>query len=229
MRRFYGTDRSKHAAGQDVDQLIESVRVGREEAFGQLFEAFRRHLLLVANQELPPALRGKLGASDLVQETAVDARRDFPAFRGSTPEECFAWLRTILRNNLIDAVRRYKLTQKRAAGLEVSLATPEGRREGGLVEMPQGPPDGSAIRHEDAAILTETLLRLSADHQVVLKLRYWEGLSFIEIGMRLGRSAEAARKLWFRAVERLQDELDAASLRDASSRSSHDHLERVAT
>lgn len=229
MRRSSGTDRSRQAAGQDLDRLIESVRGGREEAFGRLFEAFRRHLLLVANQELPPALRGKLGASDLVQETAVDARRDFPAFRGSSPEECFAWLRTILRNNVVDAVRRYKLAQKRAAALELSLATPEGRREGRLVEMPQGPPDGSAIRREDAGILTETLLRLSADHQAVLKLRYWEGLSFSEIGMRLGRSAEAARKLWFRAVERLQDELNAANLRDSASRSSNDHLERVPT
>lgn len=217
--------RSREANGE-LARLIESARDGRAEAFGRLFEAFRRHLLLLANQELPPTLRGKLGASDLVQETAVDAQRDFLAFRGSTPEECFAWLRAILRNNVVDAVRRYKTSQKRAAGVEVSLASPEGRREGKTLQMPRALPDGSVIRREDASILAAMLRRLAADHQAVLRMRHWEGLSFQEIGERLDRSAEAARKLWYRAVERLQDEMDSAAL-DAVESSSEERFEPI--
>jgi DNA-directed RNA polymerase specialized sigma24 family protein len=49
--------------------------------------------------------------------------------------------------------------------------------------------------------------RLSADHQAVLRMRYWDGLSFVEIGDRMSRSPDAVRKLWFRAVQRLQEEM----------------------
>ena len=191
--------------------LLEAARCGHDDAFGRLFESFRRHLLLVAHRELPHGLRGKIGPSDVVQETAVDAQRAFPAFRGSTAEECFAWLRSILRNNVVDAVRRYELSQKRASGREISLATEAGRRQGGLVELPHGLPDGSAIRHEDADVLARAMARLSGDHHAVLRLRYWEGLSFPEIGQRLGRSPDAVRKLWYRAVERLQEEMNSES------------------
>jgi RNA polymerase sigma-70 factor (ECF subfamily) len=204
----------KHSGHQDsrqpghaVARLLDAARDGHGDAFGRLFETFRRHLLLAAHEELPPALRGKLGASDLVQETAVDARRDFPAFRGSTAEECFAWLRAILRHNVVDAVRRYGTSQKRAVGLEVSLASPTGRREGAILEASHGLPDGSAIRREDATLLAAAMGRLSADHQAVLRMRYWDGLSFVEIGDRMSRSPDAVRKLWFRAVQRLQEEM----------------------
>jgi RNA polymerase sigma-70 factor (ECF subfamily) len=117
----------------------------------------------VAHRELPQALRGKVGPSDLVQEPAVEAQRGFAGFRGTTAEECFAWLRSILRNNVIDTVRHYEITQKRAADLEISLATVAGRRQGGMVELPHGRPDGSAIRREDADALTRALGRLSDD------------------------------------------------------------------
>lgn len=206
-----GDARFEESPSPSVGRLLVAVRNGEPEAFGPLFDAFRRHLLLAAHRELPVSLRGKVGPSDLVQETAVDARRDFPSFRGSTAEECFAWLRSILRNNVVDAVRRYETAQKRAASREISLASPVGRREGKSLEMPNGPPDGSAIRREDAALLSAALERLSADHQAVLRHRYWDGLSFVDIGTRLGRSPDAVRKLWYRAVERLQEEMSSLS------------------
>lgn len=211
-----GIDRAQESADGDLRRLIDACRDGQADAFGRLFETFRQHLLFLAKQELPPGLRGKLGASDLVQETAFDAQSDFRAFRGSTPEECLAWLRAILRNNLIDAVRRYKTAQKRAARVEFSLDTPQGRREGENLAMSWGISDNSAMRREDASILACTIVRLSPDHQEVLRMRHWEGLSFIEIGNRLDRSPDAARKLWYRALDRLQDELQGNSVGKAT-------------
>jgi len=108
---------------------------------------------------------------------------------------------------VVDAVRRYGTSQKRAVGLEVSLASPTGRREGAILEASHGLPDGSAIRREDATLLAAAMGRLSADHQAVLRMRYWDGLSFVEIGDRMSRSPDAVRKLWFRAVQRLQEEM----------------------
>lgn len=226
-----GSSGSSTPTARSLGCLLDAARRGHDDAFGMLFETFRRHLLLVAHEELPAALRGKLGASDVVQETAVDARRNFPAFRGSTAEECFAWLRAILRNNVVDAVRRYGTSQKRAVRLEVSLTSPAGRREGAMLEALHGLPDGSAIRREDAGLLTAAVGRLSSDHQAVLRLRYWEGLSFVEIGERMSRSPDAVRKLWYRAVQRLQEEMKAAAGVEADhlDSSAVHHLEPVRT
>jgi DNA-directed RNA polymerase specialized sigma24 family protein len=40
-------------------------------------------------------------------------------------------------------------------------------------------------------------------------LRYQGDLSFEDIGQRLGRSGNAARKLWLRALRKLEQELEA--------------------
>ena len=63
-------------------------------------------LLRIARREVPNALRGKASASDLVQQTFLEAVRDFAQFQGSTVAELRAWLRRILRNNLANLTRR---------------------------------------------------------------------------------------------------------------------------
>ena len=72
----------------------------------------------------------------------------------------------------------------------------------------QRTPRSGAIANEDAALLRAALARLPEQAQQVIKLRSWEQLSFPEIGEKMDRSAEAARKLWSRAVEQLTRELE---------------------
>lgn len=203
-----------HAAGtpaaQSVDALLAAARRGCPTSLGWIFEALRARLVAVADQELPVSLRAKMGPSDLVQETAIDMQRDFASFRGSTAEECFAWLRSILRNNVVDKVRQFEATQKRDLGREEPI-DPAGRDAGGRLPACTKLPEGSAIRHEDAAAVSQALARLPADHRTVIELRYWRGLSFGDIGVEMGRSPDAVRKLWYRAIERLQAELAAGA------------------
>jgi len=66
-------------------------------------------------------VQAKLDASGIVQQTLLDAHLAQAEFRGTTEAELAAWLRTILANNLLNAVRSWK-TQKRAAGRELSLS-----------------------------------------------------------------------------------------------------------
>jgi RNA polymerase sigma-70 factor (ECF subfamily) len=203
-------------ARADICDLITAARRGTPDAIGQIFEAARGHLLQCADRELPADLRAKVGPSDVVQETAVDMQRDFVQFSGTTAEELFAWLREILRHNLVDAVRHYRESLKRDVAREVSLASQPGRRDGeALVEIIHSP-DGSAIRREEAATLNQVLARLPPEYQRVLQLRYWSGMSFVDMAPQLGRSPDAARKLWYRALERLQSELATATALNVS-------------
>ncbi len=217
------TQISAEARAHQIEHLLDEARHGSDAAIGSLFESARAYLLFLANRELPRGLQAKFGASDLVQETAIEAHRDFARFAGSTPEEFYAWLRSILQNNLRDAVRRYEVSQKRDIAKETRLGSLADRRDNGqtVLSWPHDrsrPPDGSIIRREDTAKLEAVLARLPDDYRIVLRMRYWDSLSFQQIGDRFGRSAEAARKLWYRAVHKLQDELrspdDATRLHD---------------
>lgn len=189
--------------------LLEQAQAGNAAALGSLLEAARSSMLLQAEHNLPPTLRAKVAPSDIVQETAIDAHRNFPRFRGTTQEELYAWLRTILQNNVTDAVRRFEMAQKRATNREASISVVVDRR--GISVLPTGShgPELSAIRREDAAMLAGVMTRVPQDYQTVLRLRYWDGLSFPQIALRIGRSEEASRKLWYRALARLTSELRA--------------------
>src|SRR5262245_25812028 len=105
----------------DVGRWLAEARGGCNDALGQALEACRAYLLLIAEEELDPELRRKGGASDLVQETFLEAQRDFLRFQGATPEEWRAWLRRLLLNNVTDFGRRFRATTKRNADRELPL------------------------------------------------------------------------------------------------------------
>lgn len=195
-------------ARADICELLDRARRGAPDAIGRIFEAVRGQLIDLADRELPADVRARIGPSDVVQETAVDMHRDFGQFTGRTAEECYAWLREILRHNVVDAIRRYRDALKREAGREVSIKAVRPPVDPAL-PMGHRLPEGSAIRREEAAVLKQTMARLPDDYRRVLELRYWRGLSFVAMAPELGRSPEAVRKLWYRAIERLQAELTA--------------------
>jgi RNA polymerase sigma-70 factor (ECF subfamily) len=166
--------------------------------------------MMVAARGLGSDLIAKGGASDLVQETLLGAYRDFGNFEGRTHEELLAWLRRILRNNLAVFRRRYRETHKRNAAREVSMGAAEAGSRWGLLPAEQETPGGAAARREQVATLFAALGRLGETHRQVVLWYQYDRLTFEEIGRRLGRSAEAARKLWSRALVRLSEELGPA-------------------
>lgn len=197
---------------QDVEQWLAAARVGSSEALGRVLESCRNYLLLIAHQEIDPALQGKGGPSDVVQETFLEAQRAFVRFEGHSEAELRAWLRRLLLNNVADFTRRYRDTEKRQTSREVSLedGAGSGQPEGG-VAADGSSPSRQAQEHEQTAALREALARLPEDYRQVLVWRYEEERSFEEIARLMGRSPNAVRKLWARALERLQQEMETES------------------
>jgi RNA polymerase sigma-70 factor (ECF subfamily) len=194
-----------HAA----DDWLTAARAGSHEALGQALEACRRYLLDIARQELDPALQAKGGASDVVQDAFLDAQRDFGQFHGTSDGELRAWLRQLLLHHVYKLARRYRTTQKRAAGREVSLQA----AEPGVAGVPATTPTPSvqAMAQEQADRVQQCIVRLPEDYRRVILWRYQEHCGFDEIARRLDRSETAVRKLWARAVERLQQEMQRSS------------------
>jgi RNA polymerase sigma-70 factor (ECF subfamily) len=196
---------------ESADRLT-AARAGSREALGQALEACRAYLLKIAEHDLDPALRPKGGASDLVQQTFLEAQRDFGRFAGRSEEELLAWLRQLLRNNLANFARDFRQTGKRRIDREVALDTPDSSAGlAGQLPADATSPSGQAATDEQAELLRRAMDRLPEDYRRVLKLRYQEGRSFEEIAGLIGRSPNAARKLWARAVEALETELGPAA------------------
>jgi len=188
-------------------KLIRSAREGSRPALGLLLESFRPMLLAQADDEMAADLRAKAGPSDVVQQSFLKAQRAFDGFRGASPGELAAWLQAILRTTLTDFVREYHETAKRDPAREARLS--------GVETAARGPsPSQLACRNEQAERLRRAIERLSAEQQEVIRLRHREGRSFAEVGAAVGKSEEAARKVWGRAVDELR-EIIASDERDS--------------
>src|SRR5687768_14088115 len=90
-----------------VADLLAQARDGDPQGRDRLFAACQSWLSIVASAQVEGRLRAKVAPSDLVQETLLEAHRDFEHFRGASTGEWLAWLRKILARNAADAARRY--------------------------------------------------------------------------------------------------------------------------
>jgi RNA polymerase sigma-70 factor (ECF subfamily) len=193
------------------DRLMDEACDRATVPIGPLLEGCRQYLMLVATHTLGRELSGKAGASDLVQETFLEAQRNASQFRGRSRQELLAWLCRILACRAANMRRRFLKTQKRAGTRELPLdAIDAGENPQAPAIACKGPsPSEHAIGKELAAILEGALDRLPSHYRSAILWRQQEQLSFQEIGDRLGVTAEAARKHWSRAIVQLRRTLDA--------------------
>jgi RNA polymerase sigma-70 factor (ECF subfamily) len=197
--------------GDPLSDWLAAARAGSADALGQALQACRGYLLLIAEQELDSDLRAKGGASDLVQETFIKAQRHFAGFQGGG-EELRAWLRRILLNQLADFRALYREAEKRQTAREVPLES-DSSAQGGALPDEELSPSGQAMAREQREQLRLVVERLPEDYRQVIVLRYEQDQSFEEIAQCMNRSANAVRKLWARALERLHEEWDAGRAR----------------
>jgi RNA polymerase sigma-70 factor (ECF subfamily) len=194
---------------RDLARLLAEARDGSPAALGEALEACRAYLLTVAGQELDPALSAKAGASDLVQQTFLEAQRDFKQFDGNTEADLLNWLRRVLRNNVANFARSYRATGKREVGREVELEAGRSSADWrGALACDAASPSRLVMQAEQLEALEKAVARLPEDYRRVIEYRYRHELSFDEIGRLLDCSANAACKLWSRTVERLEKELE---------------------
>ncbi len=162
---------------------------------------------MVANESLSPALRAKVGPSDLVQETLLHFQARFQRFEGTSEEELLSWLRRILYFRAIQVARRYGGTQARDVRRELSLAELQ-LTSGTPPVIDDAPtPFTSLLAKEQVSRLQLAIALLHGDARQMIQLRNFERRSFAEMGELLGCTSEAARKRWVRAIAQLRSRL----------------------
>src|SRR5262249_19326112 len=158
-------------------------------------ERYRQYLRVLAGPQLGWLLRGKLDASDVVQEALLKAHRKRGQFRGENEAERLAWLRRVLANTLVDLHRRYG-RGKRDAALEQSLEQALEHSSlclGKLLADDQPAPAELTDAQDRHVRLSDALVRLPESQRMALALRFLQDppCSLAEIARRLGRTEKA--------------------------------------
>jgi RNA polymerase sigma-70 factor (ECF subfamily) len=172
----------------------------------QSLERYRHYLRLLAQVQINPGLQGRLDASDIVQQTLLEAHEKRAQFRGASEGEWLGWLRQILAHNLTDAIRGARAAKRdlgRERSLEEALEHSSVRLEHWLGNE-QSSPSQRAQRHERALRLAEAMAALPESQRQALVLRYFQGWPLGRIGEQLDRSHAAVAGLLKRGLEQLR-------------------------
>jgi RNA polymerase sigma-70 factor (ECF subfamily) len=155
-------------------------------------------------------LRGRLDASDVIQESYVEFSRCLEQYFQNPELPFYLWLRMITGRKLQALHRRHLGTRQRDAGREMSLhdgPLPQASSES-LAARLLGrvtPPLQAAMRAELQLRVQEALATMEPLDREVLSLRHFEQLSNSEIAQVLEISEAAASNRFVRALRRLKD------------------------
>jgi RNA polymerase sigma-70 factor (ECF subfamily) len=191
--------------GTDGDSSLEVLRraqAGDRSAFEQLYLRHRDALLLSVRCRLSPALRARLSSEDVLQSVVADVLSDIVRFEPRGQGALAHWLHAAVLNKLRNKADWYG-AQKRAGDVPLSDSL-----VGELAARSEGAP--GYLEPESWEALEAALASLPTEMRETVLLRTVEGLSNAEAAAALGRSPEAASKLYQRALARLGARLSGA-------------------
>lgn len=193
--------------------LLERARADESEALNCLLDMYRNYLKLLARTQIGRDLNARYDASDIVQETLMEACNNFPQFHGTTERQLMGWLRAILAHNLANLIKHHRAQKRdlnRHRSLEDELDRSSMKIDRVLADSVSSP-SVRASQRERAVIVADALARLPADYRDVIVMRHFEAITFPEIAAKMGRSSGAVSMLWARGLERLRSELENLS------------------
>lgn len=193
--------------------LLLRASTGDGAAWGALLAGHGDRLRRMVAFRMDPRLRGRVDASDVVQEAYVAAVDGREAFFRQAPPSVFLWLRGVVGNKLLEVHRHHLGTRMRDAGREAAARRPRAGSDATSVAMVEqltghgGGPRTAAGRAEVAARVRAALAAMEPTDREVLALRHFEQLSNGETAAVLGIQERAAAKRYVRALKRLKDVL----------------------
>jgi RNA polymerase sigma-70 factor (ECF subfamily) len=174
-------------------------------------EDFRDYLIVLARSRIGSQDAAKLDASDIVQETLLEAHRKSDQFRGSEPASMAAWLRQMLACNLTDRIRslhRQKRDASREVAIEAISLEASSQRLNDWIASQQSTPSLQLRRLETLLELASAMEQLPEAQREAVRMRYIDGLALADIAQRLNRTTTAVAGLLKRGLEHLRGQLD---------------------
>jgi RNA polymerase sigma-70 factor (ECF subfamily) len=167
-------------------------------AFGELYA---RHAATMGRTARRVCRRSEL-AEDATQEAFLSLWRDANGFSPSAGAPN-AWVHTIVHNRSIDVVRRVVAFERRTLLDDSELA---------LLPAPGPSSHDSALARESQVRLRAAVAALPDAQRVVIALAYYDGLSQLEIAVRLGLPLGTVKGRARLALKRLALDEDVLAL-----------------
>ena len=181
---------------------------GDRSALDQLYGVYGERVLRIIRIRMGSELRSKLESMDLVQDVLMSALRDLGDFRYTNEGDFLRWLGKIAENRIRD-----NLDKLHAGKRDIRKETPlyddasRSRDDRARVLEPARNTTPSVIfsRREELDKLETAIDKLKPEYRQVIVWAKIDGLSYREIGDRLGKSADAAGHLLLRAMVALTE------------------------
>jgi RNA polymerase sigma-70 factor (ECF subfamily) len=196
----------RYSCNHKTRQLVALAKEGDETALNQLCKFYGERVRWIVRLRMGEELRSKLESMDMVQDVLLSALKDLRDFRYQDEGDFLRWLSRIAENRLRDNVDKLH-ADKRDIRKEVRFDNygprTEGRSFGERGQVDSTTPSVIMSRKEELDELARAIEELKPDYKEVIVLTKIEGLSYKEISNRLGKSDEAVRKLFTRAMAAL--------------------------
>ncbi len=203
------------AEDPETETRLRQARDGDETAVRWLLDRYRGRLRRMIDLRLDDRLASRLDASDVVQETLMDAAQRLESYLREPPLPFYPWLHRLASERLAQAHRYHLRTLRRHAGREGVVGNAgNGLSAQNLVDALAASgtsPSGRLIREEDRAAIWRAFGELAEQDREVLVMRYLDQLAFAEIAAILGITDGAARLRHFRALQRVGPLLSMAN------------------
>jgi RNA polymerase sigma-70 factor (ECF subfamily) len=197
------------ARDAEPTELLERAGRGDQDALGQLFSRHRERLRRMVQVRLDRRLRGRIDASDVLQEAFVEVARCLDDYLREPALPFFLWLRMVTGRKLQSLHRHHLGTRMRDAGRELLLhgdALPQASSVALAAQLlgRLTTPSQAAVRAELRLQVQEALDGMDVLDREILALRHFEQLSNSEAARVLDISEQAASNRFVRALKRLK-------------------------
>ncbi len=181
---------------KDFGLIDRAVNDGDQQAFAELMERYKKpvyHMIL-------KMVRNVDDAEDLTIEAFAKAFKNLHRFKKDFTFS--TWLFRIATNNSIDFIRKKKLE---TFSLNTSLKDDDGESVSIDVEDKNLDPQEEAIKSQKIELIQMFVTKLPAKYQRLVRLRYFQELSYEEIATELEAPLGTVKAQLHRARELMYD------------------------
>jgi RNA polymerase sigma-70 factor (ECF subfamily) len=196
----------------ETQSLLRAAAAGDCGAFDRVLAQHRAELRRFVELRMDPKLRSRVDASDVIQETQLEAFRRLHDFVARQPMPFHVWLRKTAYERLLMARREHVAAAQRAVGREIPLPDRSSLLFAERFLSRGSTPSQRLGRDELARRVHQALAKMPATDREMLVMRNLEERPYEEIACILEIDRVAARKRHGRALIRLHALLDEAGL-----------------
>ena len=181
----------------DYKLIQRALQLGDQKAYAELLQRYRESVYFTMLR----MCNNKDDAEDLTIEAFG---RAFKRLEQYTPTYAFStWLFKIASNNAIDFLRNKK--KNTAMSLDSKTENEEGQEFSKNIKASTLDPEEHIIKKQKVEMLREVVEKIIPRYKVLVKMRYYEELSYEEIAVKLDLPVGTVKAQLFRARDFLDN------------------------